>query len=71
MRRKIKQFWTQINPLNSTLIPHPLPYIFFKDLRIYIYMYSGGKLNRNTEVIPLKLLTNGDKSNEKDEEKKN
>ncbi len=34
-------------------------------------MYPVGKLNKNTEVIALVLLTNGEQSiNEKDEEKK-
>jgi hypothetical protein len=33
-------------------------------------MYPGGKLNRKTETIALELLTNGEQSNEKDEEKK-
>jgi hypothetical protein len=53
---------------SKSMPTNTLPYIFFKDLRIYIV--PGGKLNGNTEVIALKLLAKGEQSNEKDEKKK-
>ena len=67
------QFGTQKNTLNSTLIPHSLPYIFFEDLRIYIqYIYicvhcSSAPISYQTKPIHMCTLGAGKRNRNTEE----